>query len=352
MKTGKTLQELAVELDRQVATKRDFVADASEVQLIEMVDGGTKLRVGADNAFDINKTFHEQLAGDLDIPKKYYDRMLVDSPELLRANANHWLQKSGTKRMVRTLDNKARAYLSDKYRPLDNYDLVQVALPVLTQSGCRIESAEVTESRLYLKAVTERITMKLKVGDIVQAGIVISNSEIGKGRLKVEPLIFTLRCLNGMIAPDYSLAKNHVGRSNTGIDFEGASEFYRDETRLADDRAFWMKVKDTLSHVFEQINFERIVQKLNDASENKITVEPKKVVEMSAKRFSWSEDEGTNVLAHLVGGGDMTQYGLHSAVTRAAQDLKSYDRSTEFERIGGQIIELPRTEWENMALAA
>jgi len=43
---------------------------------------------------------------------------------------------------------------------------------------------------------------------------------------------------------------------------------------------------------------------------------------------------------------------LHSAVTRAAQDLESYDRATELEYIGGKIIELPQTDWERLAVAA
>src|SRR6185369_9125843 len=101
---------------------------------------------------------------------------------------------------VRTFDNQVRAFLSDSYRPLDNFDLAEAVLPKLAGLGCRVESCEVTESRFYLKAVTERISGEVKKGDVVQAGLVVSNSEVGQGALRIEELDFRLVCLNGMIS--------------------------------------------------------------------------------------------------------------------------------------------------------
>jgi len=41
-----------------------------------------------------------------------------------------------------------------------------------------------------------------------------------------------------------------------------------------------------------------------------------------------------------------------NAVTRHAQDVESYDRSTEMEEIGGRILNLSPTQWTEMAEAA
>lgn len=41
-----------------------------------------------------------------------------------------------------------------------------------------------------------------------------------------------------------------------------------------------------------------------------------------------------------------------NAFTRTAEDLADYDRATDFERIGGQIIELPANDWKRIAEAA
>jgi len=70
---------------------------------------------------------------------------------------------------------------------------------------------------------------------------------------------------------------------------------------------------------------------------------------VTARRFSLSADEGAGVLAHLIRGGDLTQWGLCSAITRHSQDLADYDRATELERIGGRLVELPRSDWMSLA---
>jgi hypothetical protein len=64
------------------------------------------------------------------------------------------------------------------------------------------------------------------------------------------------------------------------------------------------------------------------------------------------EGEGAGVLAHLIRGGDLSQWGLVSAVTRFSQDVADYDRATELERIGGRIVELPKADWLRLAAAS
>jgi len=141
--------------------------------------------------------------------------------------------------MVRTLDTEVRAFLSNRYRRLDNFDLAEAVLPILAEmgEGIRIVSAELTESRMYIKVINERLELEVKKGDVVQAGIALSNSEVGLGALSVEPLIYRLICTNGMIAKDYSKKRYHVGRN---ADEGEAYELFTDETLKADDRAFFL----------------------------------------------------------------------------------------------------------------
>jgi hypothetical protein len=63
--------------------------------------------------------------------------------------------------MVRTLDGKMRAFLSDRYRRLDNYDLAEAVLPILVEmgEGIRIVSTELTDSRMYIKVINERLEL-------------------------------------------------------------------------------------------------------------------------------------------------------------------------------------------------
>jgi Domain of unknown function (DUF932) len=164
---------------------------------------------------DITPHTHNQIGQRLGIPAAYYKRMLKDSPSLLSQNVNHWFSNQSERRMVRTLDGKARAFLSDRYRIVDHYEILETILPVIGEmgEGMNIVSTEITETKLYLKVINKRLELEVNKGDVVQAGFVVSNSEIGLGAVSVEPLIYRLVCENGMIAKDYSQKRYHIGRA-------------------------------------------------------------------------------------------------------------------------------------------
>src|SRR5262245_27225407 len=81
----------------------------------------------------------------------------------------------------------------------------------------------------------------------------------------------------------------------------------------------------------------------------RIDADPVAVVEVAAGRFDLNEAERTSVLTHLIRGGDLSQWGLANAVTRAAQDSESFDRATELEAAGGRVIELAPSDWKALA---
>jgi len=243
-----------------------------------------------------------------------------------------------------------RAFLSDRYRRLDNFDLAEAVLPILVEmgEGIRIVSTELTESRMYIKVINERLELEVKKNDVVQAGIVISNSEVGLGALKVEPLIYRLVCLNGLIAQDYATKKYHVGR----VADEGeAYELYSDETLKADDKAFYLKVQDTVRAAVDVAKFGQIVNRMQAATEQKIEENPVAAVSVLSEKFGYDNEEKSGILTHLIQGGDLTAYGLLNAITRTSQDLTDYDRATELERDGSKVLSLPVATWKAIATA-
>jgi len=91
MQKGRTLTELAAELQRQEETKRDFVASTTK---LNMNSKGSHLALeGIDDAFEVTNHCHSQIGQRLNIPKKYYEKMRVESPQLLAHNVNHWFIK-------------------------------------------------------------------------------------------------------------------------------------------------------------------------------------------------------------------------------------------------------------------
>ena len=353
MKQGRSLTQLAEEIVRQKDAKRDFVVDTRHLHmgydrdliLDDPKNPETQLQLMPSNLC------HNQIAERIGIPRQYYDRCLKEAPELLARQVNHWFDAKPEQRMVRTLDGRARAFLSKKYRRLDNYDLAEAVLTKIKDLQCNVHSCELTETRLYIKVVTERITAEVVKGDIVQAGIVISNSEVGCGRITIEPLIFRLSCLNGMISLDHSLKRRHIGRSLELDEGEDVAELFSLHTQQLDDAAFWHKVQDVVAATLDEVKFTMIVRKLQESNKKKITGDPVKAIEVTAKMLHLSDNEQGSVLNHLISGGNLSAYGLVNAVTRSSQDVEDYDRATELERLGGQIIELPPNDWAEIAQA-
>jgi hypothetical protein len=349
MRQGKTITELATELERRAAGAKDFVGNTSKMTL--RTDGdGTRIDGLSDESHNVLDHTHRQIGSNLKIPAKHYQRLRVDHPDLLDHTVNELWNREPSDRMVRTLDGNARAFLSDRYRPIDNIDIAEATLPILAEhSDMRVVSSEVTDKRMYLKAVFPSTELEVKKGDAVQAGVLVSNSEVGLGAVQVALLIFRLFCSNGMIS-ETALRKHHVGGKHDQGD-DGPMEWLRSETIEMSTKAMMMRLQDTLRGSLESDHFQTVVSNLRDATERKIEGSPEKAIKQLANRFVMTEKEEHGILRHLIEGGDISQYGVSNAVTRASQDVESYDRATTMERVGGKVIELPRKDWEVIAAA-
>ena len=343
MKQGKTLAELGRELQRQRLNRQDFLADTRSLEM-ETDSYGSTLQLSLDDkplSFTVGETAHQQIAARLNIPFRYYKKMQEEAPALLDQNVNTWFGKNPERRMIRVLDGNVRAFLSDRYRRLDNLELCAAVLPVINEmKNSVIESCEVTPTHLYLKVVNRRLKAEVRVGDVVQAGFVVSNSEVGLGSLRVEPLVFRLVCKNGLICKDLAQKKYHVGRQvNTSDD--SAYELYSEATLAQDDKTFFLKVQDIVRSAVDEARFMLTVDKMRESTQIPLKHDPVKSVELLADKFQLTENERGDILRQLFMGADNSRYGLVNAVTAASKIAKTYERATDLERIGGEILSLP-----------
>lgn len=339
MKQGRSLAEVGRELERQRMARKDFIADTRNLEMTTNQEE-TRLSLYLEDEpqfFTVSELAHQQMASRLQIPFRYYQKMRQEEAPLLDENVNTWFTKLPERRMLRVMDGNVRAFLSDRYRRLDHLELCSAVLPVIKDmKGAEIESCEVTDSHLYLKVINKKLKAEVSVGDIVQAGFCISNSEVGLGSLKVEPLIYRLVCKNGLIVKDYAQKRYHVGRQVESE--EAAYEIYSDETLAQDDKAFFMKVQDTVRCAVDEAKFMLTVDKMREAMQIPLEHDPVQAVEILADRFTLNQNERGDVLRQLFMGRDSSRYGLINAVTAASQIAESYERATELERIGGEIL--------------
>jgi hypothetical protein len=348
MNKGISLSALAAEIERQKDARHDLIASTGDLAMsVEPLDSSLSLTVAGEDIYPVNSTAHGQIAQRLGIPAKYYDRMRAEAPALLATNVNEWFHRKPERRMLRTLDGHARAFLSDRYQRIDNNEIAEVALPVLAKlPEVQIVSSQITEHRMYIQAVTPRLTENVALNDAVQAGVIVSNSEIGMGSASVLPVIWRLRCLNGMVVADQGFRAMHVGRR-----IEDSEELWADDTRRADDRAVLLKVRDMIAAAVDAVRFRENVERMQGLATARVTGNPTRVVEVLAKRVNATEAEAGGILKSLIEGGDLSAWGLLNAVTAQAHGAE-YDRAVEFEAAGGQLLNLPSTEWSRLLQAA
>ena len=347
MKTGRTLVELAQELIAQQESKRDFHASTKSLTMVPSGEFQLDVNTGTE-MMPATSYAHAQMASKLSIPKVYYDRMLKDSPFLLANNVNHWLEKRQEETsLIRTLRGQMRAFLSNRYRIVDNHDILEMVIPELAEMGSGIEivSCQVTDEKMYLKVINKNVEAAIAVGDPVQAGFILSNGEIGNSSISVEPFIYRLVCTNGLILKDRKQRKNHAGRVNENADL------YASDTLQAIDDAFRLKIRDLVRNAINISTFQEAVTDMQGAKSNLITGNPVKAVEVTAKAIGLSENESGLVLNHLIRSGDLSKFGMLNAVTRTAEDIESYDRATEIERLGSSVLYLPTSTWREVATA-
>jgi len=344
-----------VELSRRIVAskelKRDYIAPAKSLEMEVQRDGVVALQVPGNGSFPLQPLAHRQLSTFTNIPAQYYDRMKADAPDLLAQNVNQWLYKMepDRKRMIRTLGGDARALLSNSYQRVEHEEIAEVALPVLKElPGVEIVSAQITDARLYIHFVVPSIKGEVKVGDVVQAGGIISNSEVGLGAVSVSGLTWRLVCLNGMKTGD-TFRRSHVGR-----EVDDNEALWADDTRKADDKAILLKVRDMVRGVVDEARFRAHLDKLKQLADPsaKITGNVVQAVEVLTNKVGLSDSMRPSILTALAEGGDLTAWGIVNAVTAQAHTASDYDKAVELESIGGALINLPSTEWKTILQAA
>jgi hypothetical protein len=329
---------LVEELKRQKLNSFDIIAEDEHIYAIPDENFGLVLGIYKTGKWPLTEWAHSQLAEKTGIPKKYYDKMLeAEEFELLADNINTWLRDG--KRLIRILDGKVRAILSDRYRIIDNYDLVFLALDEFQKKETiEIHRIDLTETMLYIKAIDRTLTETIKEEDIVYGGLVIRNSEVGASALRIEPFIFRRVCSNGLILPKI-LKKIHLGRQIIEIDDEIG---WSDETKELEDKAFWSKVRDVIRATFDKQIFQSWVEKLKESTKIEIK-KPMEAVNNIVGHLGLSEEQKQRLLMHF---SETTKYGLINAVTNLASQIKNVDEQVRLEVFAGQILQTPLKDFE------
>lgn len=327
-----SVKELASELERTAPMIIDKVVDSrSMTATCTGPDGLVQIEMPEIGSFPMNNWAHGQMAQITGIPKKYYDKMLeAERGNLLSDNINSWLS-SEKKRLVKISNGTIRAILSEKYKTIDNMNILRCTMEKLLEYravGAEFHECRLGDTRMYMKIALSGLNGEVRPDDKYHFGMLITNSEVGAASLKVEPYMLRQICSNGMIRQTV-LKKIHLGSVNTDIEASA-------ETRLLQDAALYSEFKDAVDAVLSNGHFHGWLDDLTASTEVEIS-EPTDAVQNLASEYKISEENQKLIQDAFFKEKDVTQYGLIQGVTRAAQDLGDIDEAVRWEGIAGDL---------------
>ena len=364
------LPNLVDMLKVQSDVRYDVVVPASG---IEMRDGNVIVKDGTarfseeglyteDATLVPTPIFDEGISKRFDIPLKYVRRMrsrvdsdisemAKDDGTLLDQNINYWLEAEPNRRhLVRGFltdgagePGIARAILSDRYRTIDNYDVLMATLDGVKQAGVSIDidGADLSDRRMCVRItcpeVSEYATGLLDgyrspfTGDTgadnptIFAGLVVKNSETGGGAFTIVPRLVVQVCSNGLQMTKDAMRAIHLG----GKLDEGVVQ-WSDDTQRNELTLVTSKARDAVS-TFLDVDYMRTkIAELQNLAGVEVS-HPVDTMQRIARKTGWSDVEEANILSHFIKGGQTTALGVAQAVTSFAQTVESPDRQDELE---------------------
>lgn len=338
--TFRSLAEFQSELEAREADKQDYLV---ATQAMYAVDDET---IGfGDNQFGVKPTAHQQLSAWSGIPKKYYDKM-TEIPGLRAYNLDRWFQKSDDRRMIRTLRGDTRAFLSDRYRPIDNLQIMDASAPALNEvDGLRVNSVNITDDRMYVQFILPGLEGEITKGDVVQAGVCLTNSETGRGAVDIQMMIWRLVCTNGMIAGSI-LRKHHIGRQ-IGDQVEDYN-LYQSDTLAAEMESYKLRIRDVMRDTLSEKRWQEILTNIKSGAEDPVHRPEPTVVNVST-RYGLNKDEQDKVMYNFIEFGNSNRWNLANAVTATAREVENPDRAYELEKVGWDIMNLDRKQWSDLS---
>ncbi len=305
---------------------------------------------------DITEVCHGQIAGKLKIPQQYYEAMNNEKNfPCLDFNVNHWLRQQGGNYFVRTFVDAAeesgvmRALLSDRFKVIDNYDVLMAALEAIRQSGVEIQikDADITDRKMYVRFVAPNVVkdspallQRYRVPDAgnqdngIVAGFVLTNSETGHGGFSISPRLIVRACTNGMIIQQDAYKKVHLGGR-----MEEYSEInWSEETTQKNMDLIVSQTKDAVRTFISEEYLGKAIQRIEEKGAQPLA-HPVDAVKNVAKDFSMSEEKEKAILDYFVRGADSTPFGITQAITYYAHKDAGADEQYELERTALAVVD-------------
>ena len=376
----RSLEDMLHVITEQNKMKQDYIAPTNQLQFRTLQNEGeaaySQIVMETNQGeptkiLNVNQHCFDQIAQKAEIATPTARRLQQNYPREMDNLINAIWQKENSKRMVRTFENSnhtnsfnydnhtgtARAFLSDKFKTFDNSDLLESALPTLGESDAcwKIVNFANTDKKLYIRLKSEVIQSDAGVGDLMAHGIGISNSETGSGAVAVFGINWTLACTNGMQTENVT-RKAHITSARDGDTWNVLT----DETKQADNHSLKLQLRDIVSSYASRDAFDENIEKMRRAKEDTVDVPMNESVENLGKVLTLSKKETSNVLEGLLQTIGQSGYEQNQKINRATLvnactavgNTADPDNVDFWQRLGGKVLNLGKTDWNRVAMAS
>lgn len=315
-------------------------------------------------ALPLSGTALSQVLGKLNIPGRFHSYLMGEQYGDVAGNlVRELIEKDPTRRvLVRTLDGRCRAVLSDRYKILDNGDLFFAAFEKFEQVGAEMWHARLWDDGMDLFGVRKDVSAEVttdrtfdpgdgwqsrwhgEAGDVHNPAVRLTNSETGEGGLRVNLAILRKVCCNFNVWTD-GVSQVHLGKLLGNS--EGMLE--SDETRKSEGAYIWNKVKDAIDTAFDPVAFQKLIDRLNNATKQVLT-DPEKAIGNVVAEYSISDDRKKAIERALILSGDKTRFGLIQAVTESAHTAEP-STAHRLDEIGGELTSMADSKFESLVTA-
>lgn len=368
------IKQLVEGLQSQRLLKKDFVIPAQfismkdgqilvtekgEPELLELLKGsGVELQTTDGNnaimALDPTDYCHSQISEKTAIPYKYYQRMRTEAGGLLDTNVTHWMETGKGNYLVRTFVDEAgrgvmRALLSDSYKLIDNYDILLAAMEATQGSGVKVDisKCDLTERNMYVRFTCPDIELhspklleKYRVpggspfngSTGIVSGFVISNSEVGAGRLSVSPRAVVRACSNGMTFADDAFNRIHLGSKMEEL----STITWSHDTKHKNMELIIAQIRDAIKIFTSEEYLGKLISKMEANGED--LKHPVDAVKNVCTSFDFGKEREDEILNAFMKGGDTSLFGISQALTFQAQKVTSGDDQHEMELAATKIL--------------
>lgn len=342
------IEDFAKEVMRKDAEKVDLLPDTRNVTMLQ---DNEHIEVKGVGTFKVNNHCHSQIAEWAGIPKAYYDAT-AQIPGLRAQNVNSWFNKPGKseKRMVRTLDGNARAFLSKNFKRWDDAFVLEACLPVIRdRDDFALVSCSLTDRKLLMQFEFTGFRRELddpkngRKGDIISYGATLQNSEVGTGRWSLSDWLRFIWCDNGA-SRNIIVSQAHLGKAQESDDTD--HRILTPQAIQAEMNALRLKVRDHLTYTFTDEKWEEEFQKVK-AMLNDSIAKPEALVQNITVRYNDVLTQGDKdaLITNMVEEKNLNRYGLFNAITALAHKTTDPEKAYEYEKLGGKIIELTPKDW-------